>query len=66
MFYAPVSTTGNQISRTVVPVYLRHIIFSLLHVSPAAGCMEEYKTLYRIRLRFFWYKLRSDIHRWIK
>ena len=28
--------------------------------------MGEYKTLYRIKLRFFWPKLRSDIHRWIK
>ena len=27
--------------------------------------MGEYKNLYRIKLRFFWLKLRSDIHRWI-
>ena len=28
--------------------------------------MGEYKTLYRIKFRFFWPKIRSDIHRWIK
>ena len=28
--------------------------------------MGEYKTLYRIRLRFFWPRMRSDIHQWIK
>ena len=50
----------------IVPISLRRIIFSLLHASPAAGHMGEYKTLYRIRLRFFWPRMRSDIHQWIK
>ena len=50
----------------VVPMFLRRIIFSLLHTSLAVGHMGEYKTLYRIRLRFFWPRMRSDIHQWIK
>ena len=66
VIYEPVSTTVNQICRIVVPISLRHLIFSLLHASPVAGHMGEYKTIYCIRLRSFWPKMRSNIHRWIK
>ena len=66
VFFEKVVTTTNQICRIVVPISLHRIIFSLLHASPAAGHMEEYKILYRIRLRFFWPRMRSDIHQWIK
>ena len=66
VFPEKVATTANQICRIVVPISLRRIVFSLLHTSPATGLMVEYKTLYRIRLRFFWPRMRSDIHQWIK
>ena len=65
-FFEKVPTTANQICRIVVHISLRRIIFSLLHAFPAVGHMREYKTVYRIRLRFFWPKMRSDIHQWIK
>ena len=65
-FFEQVVTTANQICRIIVPISLRRIIFSLLHASPAAKHMGEYKTLYRIRLRFFWPRMRSVIHQWIK
>ena len=32
-----------------------------MHATPVAGHMAEYKTLYRIRLRFFWPRMRTDI-----
>ena len=51
-FYEPVPTTINQICRIVVPISLRQTIFSLLYTSLAAGYMEEYKILYRIKWRF--------------
>ena len=66
VFYETVLTTVKQICRIVVPVSLRRILFYRLHTSPAGGHMGKYKTLYRIKLQFFWTKLRSDIHRWIK
>ena len=66
VFFEKVVTTANQICSIVVPISLRRIIFSLLYASPAAGHMGEYKTLYRIRLRFFWPRMRSNIHQWIK
>ena len=46
------ATTANQMCRIVIQISLRRIFFSLLYASPAAGHMGEYKTLYRIRLRF--------------
>ena len=32
-----------------------------MHASLIAGHMSEYKTLYRIRLHFFWPRMRADI-----
>ena len=37
-----------------------------MHATPDAGHMGEYKTLYRIRLRFFWPHMRADIKEWIQ
>ena len=37
-----------------------------MYTSPIAGHMGEYKTLYRIRLRFFWPCMRGDIKVWIQ
>ena len=66
VLFEKVATTANQIFRIVVSISLRRIIFSLLHASLATGYMGEYKTLYQIRSRFFWPRMRSDIHQWIK
>ena len=58
VFYETVITTANKICR--------HTIFSILHASPTDGRMGEYKPLYRIKLRFFWPKMRSNTHCWNK
>ena len=62
IFYELVPTTVKNLFRIIVPVSLRHTIFSLSHSYLAAGHMGEHKTLYRIKLRFFWPKMRSEIH----
>ena len=36
-----------------------------MHDTPISGYMGEYKTLYRIKLRFFWPRLRYDVKDWI-
>ena len=36
-----------------------------MHATPVAGHMSECKTLYRIRLRLFWPRMRTDIKEWI-
>ena len=52
VYYEPIATATNHICRVVVPTSLRRIIFNLIHATPIAGHMGEYKTLYRVRLRF--------------
>ena len=36
-----------------------------MHATPVAGHMGELKILYRIRLRFFWPRICTDIKEWI-
>ena len=49
----------------IVPHQLRRDIFSAYHASPTTGHMGVWKTLHRLRLRFFWPKMRSDITTWV-
>ena len=61
VYYENIDTITNHICRIVVPIPLHRIIFNLMHTTPIAGYMGEYKALYRIKLRFFWPRLRSDV-----
>ena len=62
------SILANQrhIMLIIVPMSLRRKMFAHYHAGPSGGHMGEYKTLYRMRLRFFWPRLREDIKEWIK
>ena len=51
--------------RIVVPLSLRCKRFNIMHATPVAGHMGELKILYRIRLRFFWPRICTDIKEWI-
>ena len=55
---------NKTIILTVVPDSLRNKLFDRYHAGPTGGHMGEYKTLFRMRLRFFWPKMRSDIKKW--
>ena len=50
----------------IAPQPLRRLIFSAYHASPTAGHMGEFKTLHRIRTRFFWPRARHDISDWCR
>ena len=50
----------------VTPPALHRLIFSAYHASPTAGHMGYYKTLHRIRLRFFWPRMKTEISSWVK
>ena len=43
----------NHTCCIIVPLSSRRIIYNSMHASPTAGHMGEYKTLYRLILRFF-------------
>ena len=66
MYYELFPTVTKYIYRIIVSTSLRHTIFNLIHATPVAGYIGEYKILYQIRLRLFLLRLRSDISGWIK
>ena len=66
VYYEPIPAVTIYICRIIVLISLRHVIFNLMHATPIAGYMGEYKILYWIRLRLFWPRLRSDVSNWIK
>ena len=66
VFYEKILTSTSCILRIVVPSSLRRDLFSTFHASPTGGNIGAYKTLYRLKVRFFWPHLRKDIKAWIK
>ena len=56
----------KYIGLIIVPLNLRKPLFDHYHAGPTGGHMGEYKTLYRLRARFFWPKMREDIKSWAK
>ena len=49
-----------------MPPSLRRDMFSVFYPSPTTGYIGEYKTLYRLKGRFFWPHMRNDIKAWSK
>ena len=66
ILFKPILTDHHHVMLIVVPILLRRKLLSHYHAGPTGGHMGEYKTLYRVRLRFFWPKLREDIKEWVK
>ena len=62
MLFKPILANHWHVMFIVVPISLRRKVFSHHHVGPSSGN----KILYRIRLRFFWPKLREDIKQLVK
>lgn len=57
---------GRRLMLIVVPLALRRDIFAAYHAAPSAGHLKFYKTLHRLRSRFFWPRMRSDISEWCR
>jgi len=66
VYYEPIPIVTKHICSIVDPTSLRHTIFNLMYAIPVAGYMGEHKILYRIRLRLFWPRLRSNVSELIK
>ena len=65
-YLQPLSRNGRALLLIIPPTSLRRRLFETLHSSPSSGHLMSYKTLHRIRLRFYWHKLRSDVDSWLK
>ena len=63
--FQPVQNNQELLMLIIVPLSLRRDIFSAYHASPSTGHMGIYKTLHRIRLRFFWPLCRKDVTAWV-
>ena len=57
----PINMDTILISLIIVPASIHRKLFDH-HAGPSDGHMGEYKTLYRLRLRFFWSGLREEIN----
>jgi hypothetical protein len=63
--FQPVQNNKELLMLIIVPLSLCRDIFSAYHASPSTGHMGIYKTLHRIRLRFFWPHSRKDVTSWV-
>ena len=64
--YNMVLANHRYIELIIIPKSLRRSLFIHLHNEPSGGYMVEYKTIYTMRLRLFWPKLRDDVKQWVK
>ena len=62
----PLPLQGKAIKLIIVPRGLRRLLFEHYHGGPTGGHMGEFKTLHRLRVRFFWPRMRKDISDWVQ
>ena len=53
VLFKPINMASKYITLIITPILLRCTISSHYHASPSGGHMGEYKTLFRLRFRFF-------------
>ncbi|KAK6177716.1 hypothetical protein SNE40_015762 [Patella caerulea] len=56
---------GDLTYLLVLPSCLKKLAFEHLHNSPTGGHLGVKKTLYKLRSRFSWYGMRSDVRYWV-
>ena len=66
MLFKPLTMDTKYIGLIVVPQSLRRTLFDHFHVGPSGGHMGTYKTLFRLKMRFFWPNMREDIKNWVR
>ena len=50
----------------VLPTVMREQVMQMLHNHKCAGHLGQHKTLDRVRMRFYWYRLKDDVNNWCK
>ena len=66
--YRKWESNNGQIERfqLVLPYIYRDVVLEELHNAKTSGHMGRRRTMSKIQERFFWYKMREDVIRWIK
>ena len=65
LLFKPLNMGSKLFSLTIVPSTIIQILFDHYYSSPSGGCMGLYKTIYCLRMWFFWSGLREDIITWV-
>ena len=65
LVFRDIPFSNRAVSLIVVPKPMQRTIFNHYHGGPTGAHMGVYKTLYRIRLRFIWNNMRSDVKAWV-
>jgi hypothetical protein len=66
LLHQPIVNETRQLLTIIVPRSLRLLIFTAYHATPIAGHLGASKTLVRLRLRFFWPRMRTFVETGIK
>ena len=66
VLFKPINMASKYITLIITPISLRRSIFGHYHAGPTGGHMGKYKTLFRLRLRFFWPAMREEVKAWVK
>jgi hypothetical protein len=64
--HEPIFNSTQTVRLIIVPKDLQHHIFTAFHTNPLGGHFSVYYTLHRIRLRFHWPGMYTQIKRWIQ
>ncbi len=63
IYREPISATGSYSRLVIVPHKFFNILFVAFHTNPVGGHLNAYRTLHRLRLRYFWPGMWSYIKR---
>ena len=63
IFWEPIRGSASYTRLQIVPTDLRNIVFTAFHSNPIGGHFNSYRTLHRLRLRYYWPKMWSYVER---
>ena len=64
--YNPILVNHRYVELIIVSKSPRRSVFIHFHAGNSGGHMGEYKTLYIMRLKLFWHKLREYVKQWVE
>ena len=54
IYHEPLAGNGSYTRLQLVPLEFRNILFIAFHTNPVGGHLNAYRTLHRLRLRYYW------------
>ena len=54
IYHEPLAGNGSYTRLQLVPAEFRNIVFIAFHTNPVGGHLNAYRTLHRLRLRYYW------------